>query len=426
MTVPEAKREGLLQTGSKITRHAHNFASIILLTSLFVTTPIILFVLGRFTNFIPMLVVLGILFLVGSTYYFFVPPKKVTPVLYLFMDYFFLFIITILFLFADPRVGVPILFFYMVLFVVIDTVAYGRRDAIIVLVGASGAVTFYNLFHVTDFTLLEAIGLSAIQVLALTLLAIDMRILTELAISEEKRRTALEAELGRYKELNAIKSQFLDVASHQMRTPLTEARWAFNALETQAALDESSRNIADKGRQAVERLVRLVDMFLSVTSSESDKIYSSREEISVPALISETVRELTALADDKSVRLEFKPAGEIKIAGDRFLLKGALGNIIENGIRYTKPQGKVSITAAREGNSALITVKDTGIGMDEEETAKLFQKFYRSPRAIKMHTDGSGLALFYTKSILERHGGTIEFESAVDQGTTVSIKLPLI
>ncbi|MBI2409416.1 HAMP domain-containing histidine kinase [Candidatus Kaiserbacteria bacterium] len=420
-----ASQKSVLQTGSKITRHAHHFASIILLTSLLVATPILLFVLNRFTDLLPMLTVLGVLFLVGSVYYFLLPSKKIPPALYLFMDYFFLSIITILFLFADPQIGVPILFFYMVIFVVIDSVAYGWRDAIIILIGASGAVTFYNMFHAVDFSLYEAAGLSVIQILVLTLLTIDMRILTALALSEEKRRTALEAELERYRELEVIKSQFLAVASHQMRTPLSEARWALHELETRAALDTPSRVLASNGHRAIERLVRLVDMFLSVASADSKKIYFNREEIFLPKLISEIIQEIRALADNKSITLEFKPSEEFSIEGDRFLLKEALSGVIENGIRYTEPQGKVSIAVARQGESALITVKDTGIGMDENDLGKLFQKFYRSPRALKMHTDGSGLALFYAKSTVEQHGGAIEFESALNRGTTVSIKLPL-
>ena len=102
-----------------------------------------------------------------------------------------------------------------------------------------------------------------------------------------------------------------------------------------------------------------------------------------------------------------------------------LNNMIDNAIKYTPVGGAVSVRAAREGDSVVVSVEDNGIGIAKSESERIFTKFFRSPKALSYFTDGSGLGLYVSKNIIDRHGGKMWFESVEGKGTTFKVSLPL-
>lgn len=238
----------------------------------------------------------------------------------------------------------------------------------------------------------------------------------------------------RLQNLEQAKSKFVSVTTHQLRTPLSAIKWTFHML-LKGGLGEISaeqRDFVQKGYDSTQRIIAIVNDLLNVDYIDTDKADYSFIPIKLEELIDGIIFEFTNQVESKQISLEFaKPGSPLpEVSADPIKLSMVLENLIDNAIKYSPQKGKVSlfvksdrINSAR--SSLEVVVADSGIGIPSGERDKIFHRFFRAPNAIKVQTDGSGLGLFISKDIVEKHGGQIWFESKEGEGTAFHFTIPI-
>jgi len=237
--------------------------------------------------------------------------------------------------------------------------------------------------------------------------------------------------ISREKMVEKIKSEFVSLAAHQLRTPLSAIKWTLKMLldGDLGEITEEQRDFIEKTYQSNERMIGLINDLLDITRIEegrylSKPVLASFEEIVISVLDfcqQEIIR--------KEINLELeKPQIKLPQASmDVEKIKLVVQNLIENAIKYTPLGGKITVSVGyREDKKEIIfSVKDTGVGIPEDQQSRVFTKFFRGANVMRMETEGSGLGLFISKNIIEAHGGKIWFESKEGQGTTFYMVLPV-
>lgn len=231
-----------------------------------------------------------------------------------------------------------------------------------------------------------------------------------------------------YKDLLSIdkeKSDFITVTSHQLRTPLTEVRWSLGYALQMPRLDTKISSTLQKTLESVERLAKIVDDILKARTFEHNDILLNIQPVDAETIIKEIMDNLELFAEQQKTSVSFSPAEhKIFIGADREKLKIALENIVDNAIRYS-PNGKVNITLSSGEGKATIRVEDTGVGIDSSDQNMIFTKFFRAKNALLVQPNGSGIGLYATKNIIQKHGGTVNFFSELNKGTKFIINIPL-
>ncbi|MEK7662503.1 MAG: ATP-binding protein [Patescibacteria group bacterium] len=237
-------------------------------------------------------------------------------------------------------------------------------------------------------------------------------------------------DVTREKEADMLKSRFITTASHQLRTPAAGLRWSLDALRngSEGKLTESQQNLADKAYKTMENLGALIDNLLNIsmaTEEEHGFKYSFKEE-NLLNIVNGVIDELSTENKERGVGVVLnKPEHAIPpVALDKKIFSMAIYNLIDNAVRYSSPGKTVYVSITPTERQIAISIKDSGIGIPKEEQRHIFSKFFRAPNAQLFQTEGSGLGLYLTKSIVDRHNGEIKFESRENEGTEFSIYLP--
>ncbi len=232
----------------------------------------------------------------------------------------------------------------------------------------------------------------------------------------------------RLKEVDALKDEFVSIASHELRTPMTAIKGYLWMV-----LNKSDQELSDKMRQqlevayhSVERLIHLVKDMLTISRIEANKIELNREKIDWNQVLEQVIAEIKPLAKEKEIKLRLEhPEKELLIIGDKNRLAEVLQNIIGNAIKFTSKQGRVEVRVEVQEAEIMTAVTDNGAGISQENIDKLFTKFTKLDRSYKKtKNSGTGLGLYISKQIVTLHNGRIEVESELDQGTTFRIFLP--
>jgi signal transduction histidine kinase len=235
---------------------------------------------------------------------------------------------------------------------------------------------------------------------------------------------------ARLQELDAVKSEFVSVAAHQLRTPLTGIKWTLSALAQEEAgpLSKEQKQLVNNAMDGSDRLIALVSDLLNVSRLDEGRFGLAMEPLDFGAVVREVHDSLKPLATKKNLNYTLNIANDLPaIFADESKLKIVLVYLIDNAIKYTPVRGTVAVEAqlSKDASSIVASVKDSGIGIDPDQAGRIFEKFFRAKNAQLAATSGTGLGLFLSKNILERHGGTIWFtSSATDSGTTFHIRLP--
>lgn len=237
----------------------------------------------------------------------------------------------------------------------------------------------------------------------------------------------LQQENEELRRMNALKSDWISISAHQLRTSLSAIKWILKMFLDRdfGALTTEQNGFITKAYDSTERMVNLVNEMLSLNHAQETLTYTFAKNDVVP-LIENVVFDFHGESFKKHVELLFlKPNNVIpQIVCDAEKIRVVLQNLIENAIKYSNEGDSVIITATTEESGILLSVKDTGIGIPEEEQQKIFDKFFRATNAQKKDVVGSGLGLFTTKAIVEKHGGKMWFESKDGSGTTFYVRLP--
>jgi len=280
-----------------------------------------------------------------------------------------------------------------------------------------------NLHELTKFEHESFEGIVSLTSLALY----KAKLFEDLRTTTEQLREANR----RLEELMEIKTQFLHIASHQLRTPLTSLR---GFLDMQASGDfdklapERRKELQKSMAKAGDQLNALVNDLLNAMELEGGAPNIKPIPTDVWGVVDEAVSTLQIAFDKKGLKLiAKKPATKLpQIMADASYLRQVFLNSLDNAMKYT-PKGSVTISAKVAGKNIAVDVADTGIGIDPRDKPKLFGKFVRGGNSETQHTTGSGLGLFIMKQIVQQHHGTIELNSAgVGKGTTVHIEFPIL
>ena len=229
--------------------------------------------------------------------------------------------------------------------------------------------------------------------------------------------------------LDQAKTEFLSVASHQLRTPLTAIKGYISMLAEGdfGKLTKAQKNTVQMVYDSTTRLIRLINEMLDLSRIESGRMEFDFAATNLCEIVDSVVIELTPKAQERKLYIKFdkdeQPCPYIK--ADAAKIREVFMNLIDNAIKYTV-QGGVEINLKQMHNWLQFSVKDTGIGVDPKDQPKLFEKFFRTDAANEVTREGTGLGIYVVKKILEVHGGQIWFESpGLHQGTTFFVNLPI-
>jgi signal transduction histidine kinase len=244
----------------------------------------------------------------------------------------------------------------------------------------------------------------------------------------EDRTHELALANERLKELDRIKSDFVSNVSHELRTPLTAIKGAVDLVlrEVAGPLTEKQIHYLTRVRANTQHLAGLINDLLDLSKIESGKIEFKASRVSLAGLVHDVVETLRPIAAEKIIALEATISEPILVWADRDKVNQVLMNLIGNAIKFTLAQGRVTVSASRNGKENVqVCVSDTGPGVPADEKQKIFDKFYQIAEAGGAKPKGTGLGLAISKSLVELHGGKIWVESEDGRGSTFSFTLPV-
>src|SRR3989344_2174993 len=235
----------------------------------------------------------------------------------------------------------------------------------------------------------------------------------------------LHANVTRGEELNQAKSEFVALVSHQLRTPLTVIRWRAEKLQMSdlSGLSPHDRSGVDDIVDAADEMASLISIILDISRIEIGELHVHAQDLDIVALADETLRDIDLSAREKRITItRAYQSPRLVMAADRTLLKAILNNLFSNAIKYTPERGSVCISIKKNNHKIEIRVADSGYGIPEKGQPHIFDRLYRASNADKSGSKGSGLGLYIVKSILDKSGGAIRFETTEVKGTTFFIE----
>jgi signal transduction histidine kinase len=227
------------------------------------------------------------------------------------------------------------------------------------------------------------------------------------------------------RRLETVRRDFVANVSHELKTPLTAIRGFAETLTSELASDQQHAQFAQTIRTNAERMQRLIDDLLDLSRIESGGWVPTPVNVDIAAAAAEAAAPYRdeAAQHGASIQIAVGP-GATKLRADPVALRQALGNLVENAVRYTPSGGAITIFSRREDHGVAVGVRDTGTGIPAEHLPRIFERFYRVDPARSRAAGGTGLGLAIVKHLVEAHGGRVRAESAVGGGTTVSMFFP--
>lgn len=250
-----------------------------------------------------------------------------------------------------------------------------------------------------------------------------------LADSTNKMAEKLEQDIIDLQELDKLKDEFIDIAAHNFRTPVTHIRFDLDFLKTKLTgkIGTKELDVIKDINSSNESLTLLIDDLLNITTLEKEKMKLVKFQ---PFDLVTTIKEAADIygrnAQKKNItfKVDISKNTKAEVLGDPPKVREVIGNIVENAFKFTKEKGSVWIQLEESPKEYIVTIKDTGIGISKEEIPKIFNKFHRATDILTYDYEGRGLGLYISKLIVEAHNGHIWVESKIDKGSKFSFSLP--
>lgn len=224
------------------------------------------------------------------------------------------------------------------------------------------------------------------------------------------------------------KSEFVTVASHQLRGPITNVTWALEALFGDKSLSAGNQMLVENGLKAGRQLLKIIEDLINIAKIEEGRFGYTFELVDLTQFINGVLTEVLPQAKRAGIKIYFdRPKEELpQVYVNRDKMRMVFYNFLDNAIRYNVENGEVTVTVNKVKGEPFVevSIKDTGIGVPAAEINRLFGKFFRAENAVKFQTEGSGLGLYINKNIILAHGGRIWAESELNRGTTFHFTLP--
>ena len=239
--------------------------------------------------------------------------------------------------------------------------------------------------------------------------------------------TVLE-DITLFKQLDRMKSDFVNMVAHELRSPLVSIRQIQSVLAEGLAgpLSEKQGDFVKRGMKKIDALLALINDLLDVARLEAGRLAQKRTAINLSELIEDIVLLMQPRAREQGIVITHSCENMKPVVADPKNIEEVLNNLLTNAINYSPEGGKVTVTARGEGQFVEIKVSDTGVGIAAEELPKIFDKFYRVKHPKTRQVTGTGLGLSIVKGIVETYRGSIHVESVQDQGTTFTVLLPAV
>ncbi len=237
-------------------------------------------------------------------------------------------------------------------------------------------------------------------------------------------------DITREKKIEKLKTEFISLVAHQLRTPLSAIKWALEMLleGSFGQLNEEQKNLLDRTYKSNERMISLIKDLLNVTKIEEGKYIFDYSPENLQEITQEIIDGFQEKIQKKNLKFDFKKPIDGKfpeVKMDKEKIKLVIENLINNAIKYTPERGEVIISLKCDKLGVEFQIQDSGIGIPKNQQERVFSKFFRTANAIQMETDGSGLGLYLAKNIIEAHRGEIGFKSEEGKGSTFWFTLPL-
>jgi signal transduction histidine kinase len=224
-------------------------------------------------------------------------------------------------------------------------------------------------------------------------------------------------------QLDRLKNDFLSVAQHQLRTPLSGVKWALEMLKSESTIPAESMSLIDAGLERLKDSIGIINKMLKTIEADGEGLVLKTEDTDIVGLTRSIIAELNFITLKKGIKLSFIAPQFLVIKSDKDKMKAALINIIDNAIKYS-PKGKVDVTITEGRDSITIVTKDTGIGIAPADIPYAFDRLHRGKNAVQVEPDESGVGLYTSKKMIELHGGSITLFSELNKGTTITVVLP--
>ncbi len=223
--------------------------------------------------------------------------------------------------------------------------------------------------------------------------------------------------------LDAVRTDFVANISHELKTPVGALSILAEALADEDQPDVVHR-LADKMVHEAMRVGRTIDDLLELSRIELGG-EAVKDVVAAGMVIGESVQRAHSLAERRGIRVEvIEPTERIKILGDRRQLVSALGNLVENAVKYSEPDSRVEVSADSDGTWVELRVSDFGMGIPQKDLDRIFERFYRVDRARSRETGGTGLGLAIVRHVATNHGGDVTVSSIEGEGSTFTLRIP--
>ncbi|QQG45668.1 MAG: HAMP domain-containing histidine kinase [Candidatus Sungiibacteriota bacterium] len=235
------------------------------------------------------------------------------------------------------------------------------------------------------------------------------------------------AGFNKVSEANRMKSEFISIVSHQLRSPLSIFKWTLDVIDRESKNGKNHDDLANfmaTLRDTTENMIRLVNSLLEVSRIEARTVVLKKERFSLAELTQKVIENFRRYAEASGIFIRFEPETLLpEVVADRERIAMVLQNFIDNAIRYTRGSGHILITINKEDNNLRWAVKDEGMGIPPDQQKYIFQKFFRSSQ--NQHTRGSGVGLYIAKAVIGASEGKIGFTSKESEGSTFWFTLPI-
>jgi two-component system phosphate regulon sensor histidine kinase PhoR len=224
--------------------------------------------------------------------------------------------------------------------------------------------------------------------------------------------------------LEKIRQEFLSNVSHELRTPLTSILAFVETLED-GAIEDRENNLRFLGviRKNAERMHRLIDDILELSSIEAGKIAVEPKQVNLSKMIEEVFTNLAGKARERKINLKNETAADVLVYADAVRLEQMLTNLVDNAVKFNRENGSVTISHRQTERHDLISVEDMGEGISGEHLGRIFERFYRTDKARSREIGGTGLGLAIVKHLARLHGGEVSVTSIVGKGTVFTLEL---
>jgi len=253
--------------------------------------------------------------------------------------------------------------------------------------------------------------------------------MTELGESVNDMIAKLQDARAHEREVERLKTEFVSLAAHQLRTPLSSIKWTLQAfLEGDlGSLTNEQKEFISRTYASNEKMISLINDLLNLTRIEEGRYLYKPSLVQLEDVVESIVKWYQEEAKRRGIALIYKCVGKDfpKVLADEEKIRLAAQNLIDNALRYTREGGKVTVFLKHDTENIEISVQDTGIGVPDEQKQRIFERFFRAENARKVDTQGSGLGLYLAKNIVEAHGGKIWFESQENKGATFTFSIPI-